>query len=198
MNQFENNGKGCLIAISSMYGCTEEIALKIKDTLDNSSVKAEIVKCNDKNQLQALVQRDLTQYSGVLLGSGIVVGKVHKNISTILKKLESTSFNGTKIGFYICCMKACNPGKIIEAKSQYLDPKLKKFNLKYSLVDTFGGKLDFSPTSPLKPLIKAIIKKIMLKDNPEFGTIEPKVYDFRDWQQINKFATSWLKIIKND
>ncbi len=189
------NGKGCLIAYSSLAGCTEEIALKIKEKLDKSSIRTEIVKLNDKDQFQALFQRDLGQFSSILLGSNIAVGKFHKNINKFLAKLESTSLTGTKLGFFICCMKACNPTKIIEAKNQYLEPGLKKYNLHFSIVDAFGGKSDFSPTSSLNFLVKGILKKNMLKDNPDVKEIEPKVYDFRDWQQIELFATTWLNII---
>jgi menaquinone-dependent protoporphyrinogen IX oxidase len=191
------NGKNALIVYSSLAGCTEEVALKIKEKLENSSINTEIIKINDKDQCKALFQRDLGQFTSVLLGSSITAGKVHKNIHKLLAKLESTSSTGTKLGFYICCMKARTAEKIIEAKNQYIEPSLKKHAMKFSLVDAFGGKLDFSPMSSMKPMMKGLLKKIMAKDNPELGEIESKVYDFRDWQQIEEFASAWANIIAN-
>jgi menaquinone-dependent protoporphyrinogen IX oxidase len=132
------------------------------------------------------------------LGSSIITVNFHKNINKFLAKLNSTSLDDKKLGFFICCMKACNPEKIIEAKNQYIEPNLEEYDLKFSLVDPFGGMLDFSPNSSMNSMLKKILKKIMLKDNPDLKEIEPKVYDFRDWQQIDRFALTWLNIIRNN
>ncbi len=197
MVQIENNGKGCLVVYSSQSGCTEEVAFKIKEKLQSSSVNTELVKINDKDQFKSLFQRDLGQFSSILLGSSIVIGKVHKNINKFLAKLESCSLNGKKLGFFICCMHAHNAEKNIEAKKEYIEPTLKEFNLKFSIVDAFGGVVDYSPKSSLNFMVKGILKKKMMANNPELKEIEPKVYDYRDWQQIDKFASSWLKIVKD-
>ena len=185
-----------LIVYSSGAGCTEDIALKIKEKLDNSSIKTNIVKINDKDQFKSLEQHDINQYSSILLGSSIIKGNFHKNIDKILAKLASTSGENKKLGFFVCCMKACNPEKIEEAKNQYIESNLVEYGLDFSLVDAFGGRLDFSPNSSMNFMVKKILKSIMLKDNPEMKEIEPKVYDFRDWQQIDNFASSWVNIIR--
>jgi menaquinone-dependent protoporphyrinogen IX oxidase len=185
-----------LIVYSSRAGCTEEVALKIKEKLNNSSIKTEIVKINDKDQFKSLNQQDISQYSSILFGSSIIKGKFHKNINKFLAKLASTSLEDKKLGFFICCMKACNPEKIEEAKNEYIKPNLERYDLKFSIVDAFGGTLDFSPDSSMNSMLQKILKKIMLKDNPDFKEIESKVYDFRDWQQIDNFVSSWLNIIR--
>ncbi len=94
-------------------------------------------------------------------------------------------------------MKACNLEKISEAKNQYIEPNLEEHELKFSIVDAFGGRLDFSSNSSMNSMLQKILKKIMLKDNPDLKEIEPKVYDFRDWHQIDNFASSWVNIIRN-
>ena len=185
-----------LIVFSSGAGCTEEVALKIKEKLDHSSIKTNIVKINDKDQFKSIDQQDLNQYSSILLGSNIIKGNFHKNINKILAKLVSTSGEDKKLGFFVCCMKACNPEKIMEAKNQYIESNLVEYGLDFSLVDAFGGRLDFSPDSSMNFMLKKILKSIMQKDNPEMKEIEPKVYDFRDWQQIDNFASSWVNIIR--
>lgn len=55
-----------LIAYSSRAGCTEEVAMKIKETLEKSSINTEIVKINEKNQFKALMQKDIAHFSGIL------------------------------------------------------------------------------------------------------------------------------------
>ncbi len=186
-----------MIVYSSLAGCTEEVALKIKGTLDRSSLKTEIVKINDKDKCKSLLKEGFGQFSSILIGSNIAVGKFNKDIDKLLAKLGSSSLGDTKLGMFICCMKARNAEKVAEAKDQYLEQNLKKHGLKLSIVDAFGGKLDFSPTSSMNGMMKGILKKIMLKDNPDMKEIESKVYDFRDWQQIEKFASAWLNIIRN-
>ncbi len=94
-------------------------------------------------------------------------------------------------------MHAHNAEKNIEAKKEYIEPTLKEFNLKFSIVDAFGGVVDYSPKSSLNFMVKGILKKKMMANNPELKEIEPKVYDYRDWQQIDKFASSWLKLVKD-
>ncbi len=201
MIENEDEGKNFikknLIAYSSLYGCTEEIALKIKEELEKSSLRTEIVKLNDKDQFNSLINQDLSQFSSILLGSSIVAGNFNKKINKILAKLESISLDHKKFGFFVSCLKASNPDKIIEAKNEYINSNLKEYNLKFSIVDAFGGKLDLSPDSSLNFLVKFIIKKKMLKENPNSKKIEPKIYDYRDWQQIEKFTSTWLNIIRN-
>lgn len=62
-------------------------------------------------------------------------------------------------------------------------------------MDAFGGKVDFTPNSTMNVLVKKVMKRNMLKDNPDLDEIEPKVYDFRDWDQVNHFANSWKEIV---
>ncbi len=193
----QGNAKKALIVYSSQAGCTEEVVLKIKEKLDGSLVKTEVVKINDKDQCKSLFKQDLGQFSSILVGSSIIVGKVNKNAGKFLEKLGSASIDGTHLGFFVCCMKACDEQKIAEAKQAYIEPALKKCNKNFEIIDAFGGRLDFSPMSSLNSLMKKILKKIMLEENPGMAKVEDKVYDFRDWQQINKFASAWLNIIKN-
>ncbi|MBD3353373.1 MAG: hypothetical protein GF364_17965 [Candidatus Lokiarchaeota archaeon] len=197
MSKDKLNENKVLIAYSSRAGCTEEVALKIKEKLDTSSFEIKIFNVSDKDQFKSLNKQDINQYSSILLGSSIIKGKFHKNLNKFLKKLDSSSIKDKKLGFFICCMKACNPEKIDEAKNEYIIPNLEDYNLDFSIVDAFGGKLDFSPTSSMNSMIQKILKKIMLKDNLDLKEIESKVYDFRDWQQIDNFTSSWLNIISN-
>lgn len=197
-NQQESKAKSglkkALIVYSSRAGCTEEVALRIKEQLENSSIATEVVKVNEKKQFKKLYEQDISEFTSILLGTSIIAGKFHKNINKFLTKLESTNIDDKKLGFFICCMKACDTEKATEAINEYIEPNLNAYNLPFSIIDAFGGKLDFSPNSSMNFMVKQLLKKIMLKDNPDLEDIEPKVYDFRDWDQINKFASSWVKV----
>jgi menaquinone-dependent protoporphyrinogen IX oxidase len=190
----KNGLKKALIAYSSRAGCTEEVALRIKEQLEDSSIATEIVKVNDKKQFKELYERDISEFSSILLGTSIIAGKFHKNINKILGKLDSANIDDKKLGFFICCMKACDTKKVGEAINEYIEPNINAYNLTFSIIDAFGGRLDFSPNSTMNFMVKKLLKKIMLKDNPDLEDVEPKVYDFRDWDKINKFASSWVKI----
>jgi len=197
INQGKKGIKNALIAYSSRAGCTEEVALKIKEKLENSSISTEIVKLNDKNQFKKLNDQGINQYKSILLGSNIIAGKFDKNIKKFIKQFETILIDNKRLGFFICCMKANNTEKIKEAINQYIEPSLTKYNLDFSLVDAFGGRLDFSPNSSMNFATKKLLQKIMLKDNPDLQEIEPKVYDFRNWPQIDQFATNWVNINTN-
>lgn len=196
-NQGKKAIKKALIAYSSRAGCTEEVALKIKEKLENSSISTQIVKLNDKNEFKKLDEQDISQYNSILLGSSIFAGRFDKNIKKFLTQFKSILIDNKRLGFFICCMKANNTEKIKEAINQYIDPSLTKYNLNFSLIDAFGGRLDFSPNSSMNFATKKLLKKIMLKDNPDLLEIEPKVYDFRNWSQIDQFATNWANLNTN-
>lgn len=189
--------KKVLIAYSSINGCTEEIALNIRDHLDMYSIRADLVKINENGRLKALLGQDLTVYSGFILGSSIIVGKPHKQVLKLLKGLETMQGKEARFGFFISCMKARDPVHALEAKETYLDPVLARHDLHFTLVDAFGGVLDFSHGSPIKGMMRGILKKIMLKKNPDIKEIEPRVYDFRNWQQVHDFSSRWVSITMN-
>jgi menaquinone-dependent protoporphyrinogen IX oxidase len=187
--------KKILIAYSSSAGCTEEIIKKIEEAIEIPTVHTDLVKLNDKNQFKRFDLDELKNYDFILLGSSIIAGKLHKNLHKILDKLNQDKKKETKLGIFACCMKACNEEKINEAIQEYLKPSLAKYDLNFDIMDTFGGKVDFTPNSTMNALVKKIIKRNLLKDNPDITEIEPKVYDFRDWDQINRFASSWKDIV---
>ena len=188
--------KKLLIAYSSLGGCTEEITKKIEEIIQIPSENIDLVKVNDKNQFKNFDLDELKKYDSILLGSSIILGKLNKNIHKILEKLSKDKKNDLKLGIYACCMKACSEEKINEAIQEYIKPSEEKYEIKFDLMDAFGGKADFSPNSTMNAFVKKVMKKNMLKDTPGLDEIEPKVYDFRDWDQIDRFANSWKQIIE--
>ena len=188
--------KKLLIAYSSLGGCTEEITKKIEEIIEKSSVNIDLLKVNDKNQFKKFDLDRLKNYDSILLGSSIIAGKLNKNIHKLIEELSKNKEGNLKLGIYACCMKACSEEKINEAIKEYIKPNIEKYGIKFDLMDAFGGKADFSPNSTMNAIVKKVMKKNMLKDTPGLNEIEPKVYDFRDWDQIDRFANSWKQIIE--
>jgi menaquinone-dependent protoporphyrinogen IX oxidase len=187
--------KKMLIAYSSLGGCTEEITKKIEETIGTTDVNIDMVKVNDKDQFKKFDLDGLKNYDSILLGSSIIVGKMNKNIHKLLEKLSKDKNDVLKLGIYACCMKACSEEKINEAIQEYLKPSIAKYSLHFELMDAFGGRADFSPNSTMNAIVKKVMKKNMLRDTPGLTEIEPKVYDFRDWDQIGRFASTWKELI---
>ena len=186
--------KKLLIAYSSLGGCTEEITKKIKETI-GATANVDLIKVNDKDQFKKFNLDGLKGYDSILLGSSIIVGKLNKNIHKLLEKLSKVKKDDLKLGIYACCMKACSEEKINEAIQEYLKPSIEKYGLTFDLMDAFGGRADFSPNSTMNAIVKKVMKKNMLKDTPGLTEVEPRVYDFRDWNQIGRFASNWKEII---
>lgn len=187
--------KKLLIAYSSLGGCTEEISKKIEETLGTTNLNVDLVKVSDKDQFKKFDLDELNNYDSILLGSNIIVGKLNKNIHKLLEKLSKDKKDHLKLGIYACCMKACSEEKIYEAIQEYIKPSLEKYSLNFDLMDAFGGRADFSPNSTMNAIVKKVMKKNMLRDTPGLTEIEPKVYDFRDWDQIGRFASTWKELI---
>jgi len=187
--------KKLLIAYSSIAGCTEEVAKKIAELIDIPALNVDLLKVNDKKEFKKFDMDKLANYDFILLGSSIMVGKLNKNVHQVLEKISETGKQDLKLGLYICCMKAYNEEKIEESVQEYINPSLAEYNLEFDLVDAFGGKLDFSPESKMNVITKKLLKKIMVRDNPDIDEVEPKVYDFRDWTQIERFAAAWKEKI---
>jgi len=187
--------KKLLIAYSSLGGCTEEITKKIEETIGTTDVNIDMIKVNDKDQFKKFDLDGLKTYDSILLGSSIIVGKLNKNIHKLLEKLSKDKNDDLKLGIYACCMKACCEEKINEAIQEYLKPSVEKYDLTFDLIDAFGGRADFSPNSTMNAIVKKVMKKNMLRDTPGLTEIEPRVYDFRDWDQISRFASTWKELI---
>ena len=58
-----------LIAYGSRYGSTEEIANKISEYLEEMNVESTVIN------LKKIKQPKLTEYDGVIVGSGIKISK---------------------------------------------------------------------------------------------------------------------------
>lgn len=81
-----------LIVYSTMYGCTEKCANKLKEKLEGETV---VVSSNSKNIPNP------NEFTNVILGSSIKIGKIGKSLSKYMEKNEKY-FENKRIGLFIC------------------------------------------------------------------------------------------------
>ena len=70
--------KNVLIAYGTRYGSTEEISIKFKQTLEEHRYKVDLINLKAKTKTIP----NIANYSGVLIGSGIRIGKWTKEVKT--------------------------------------------------------------------------------------------------------------------
>jgi len=180
------------ILYGSRYGSTEDVAVKIGEILKESGID---ISLYDLKEIIKDKKFNLNDFNGILLGTGIYAGQWAKSAKKFLKDYsEKLKERNQHCGVFILCGEASDITKIPELKKRHVEDKLNKYNLKSQLIDVFGGVLDLSEETKMGKLEQKIIKMINKKDpNIKLG----QKNDFRNWQQIENFASSWLNIIRN-
>jgi menaquinone-dependent protoporphyrinogen IX oxidase len=181
------------ILYGSRYGSTEDLAVKIGEILKESGIDISVYNLKEIIKDKKF---NLNDYNGILLGTGIYAGQWAKSAKKFLKDYsEKLKERNQYCGVFILCGEANDTSKIPVLKKRHVEDKLTKYNLKSQLIDVFGGVLDLSEETKMGKLEQKIIKMINKKDpNIKLGQRN----DFRDWQQIENFASSWINIIKNN
>ena len=180
--------KKILIVYGSRYGSTKEIAYKIAEKVEQFGIQVDIINAHDK-KVQKLVS--LTNYNGLLIGTGIRIGKWVKQVEKfVIKNLDYLKSSNILIGFFVSSGEASFPETYEKAKKKYLEDVIMNFDIKTTLYDDFGGVFDLSPNSKMNWLTK----KMMQMSSKEEPRIIPNTRnDFRNWEQINNFANTFIQ-----
>ena len=141
--------KNVLIAYGIRYGSTEEISIKFKQTLEENGFNVDLINLKAKSKKIL----SITSYSGVLIGSGIRIGKWTKEAKMFLKtNIKTINDNKKLVGIYLSSGEASDPVKKPEAIEKYLNKVFNELGLNlgdHILYDAFGGVFDLSETSKL-------------------------------------------------
>jgi len=176
-----------LILYGSRYGTTKDTSEKIRDLLVTKDIKVSLVNIDDEVP-------SLSNFDGVLVGTGIKISMWTKKIKKFVKKqkkiLDKRDF---KFGFFISCGTASEKGKIAEAKEKYIDNKLLKIGVNYDIADAFGPIYDFSETSSMSNMNKKIIKAGLIDEGWE--KVDDILYNLRDMDQIKKFSEEFATML---
>jgi menaquinone-dependent protoporphyrinogen oxidase len=192
--------KEILIAYGSRYGSTEEIARAMAEILENAGLETQLL------DLRRTKQKDwppLSSFDGVLVGSGIKIGRWTKEATAFLKthadELKGLKAQGLVVGVFVSSGMASTPGQQEEARRKYLEEVLTNVGITDTVdtYDAFGGVYDLSPSASMGFLDKRMLgmaAKQMAKDGTPLT--EGARNDLRDWDQIRTFTEHFAQLVK--
>ncbi len=187
--------KKILIVYGSRWGSTEEISNKFKQQLEEKKYKVDILNLKSK-QKQIL---NFNDYSGILIGTGISIGKWTKHVKKFVTKNMNIINNNQNfiVGIFLSSGLASEKEKRNEAIEKFILNKFEKMGINLGdniMYDAFGGVYDLSETTKLSGLMQKMLK-MAGKEDPEHIVVGERK-DFRDWDQINNFLEKFVSKIQ--
>ncbi|MFX0124636.1 MAG: flavodoxin domain-containing protein [Candidatus Hodarchaeota archaeon] len=181
-----------LIAYGSRYGCTEEISHIIAEFLE----KEEGFMCTLLNlrTTEEDLWPSIERYDGIMIGTGIRIGKWTKEAQSLLKKCkQNNNIKSLITGVFISCGYASDPNHYPIAIRDFLERVFVQVGIKPNIYDAFGGVFDFSHSSKKGFLDRGILK--WGSKSLSMKTDYSKRNDFRNWSQIYDFGSRFAKLL---
>jgi len=195
----ENVPKKVLIAYGSRYGSTAEIARAMADALEKEGVDAQLL---DLEQTKEKQWPSLASFDGLLVGSGIKIGRWTRQATKFLKthadEIRTLKSKGLVVGVFVSCGLASTPGKHDEALQTYVEKSLNDVGIPgvVDVYDAFGGVYDLSPSSPMGFLDKRMLSMGAKQMSSDGVTVEQgERNDLRDWDQIRAFTENFAQLV---
>ncbi|MHA2329476.1 MAG: flavodoxin domain-containing protein [Candidatus Hodarchaeales archaeon] len=182
-----------LIAYGSRYGCTKEISSKIATFLEKKE-GINIILLNLR-EIEEASWPPIERFDGIMIGTGIRVGKWTKEAKAILKGCKKNGVTKRPIiGVFISCGYASDPTHYPIAIKDFLEHKFDDIGIKPDLYDAFGGVFDFSTSSKKGKLDRKILtwgsRDLSMKIDYKNRN------DYRNWTQIFEFSLKFVEIMK--
>jgi len=189
-----NDPPKVLIAYGSRFGSTEEISIKIYEILEEQGIETSLIN------LKKVKSKDwpsLESFDGVLVGSGIRIGRWTKEAKAFLKK-NREELENKSLGLFVSCADAAVPETIGKARQDYLETTMEELGITAGIHDAFGGVLDFTKSSKMSFIEKkALMAVAKQRAGDNISGINGKSRnDFRDWEQIKSFAEKYAELVK--
>ena len=184
--------KKILILYGTRYGITKEVCSRIAEILENKGLNPMVLNFENIKSKKNLV---LEEYDGLLLASGIKVGKMTKETRNFIEEnAEFLRTTSKPFGLFVSSGMASSPDKIPNLRKKYIEDFLKEYRIKPDLYDVFGGIIDLSKDSDLGFLSKKMVNMVS-KQDPNIKADQKN--DLRDWGQIQGFVNKFGDLIKN-
>lgn len=188
--------KNVLIVYGSRYGCTEGVSKEIGKVLEKEGLTVKLINLElDKNP------PDIKNFDGILVGSGIKIGKWTKETDNFLKKNKEL-LKSKILGIYTCSGLAIED--VNKAKKTYVEDKIEKIGIDPQIFDAFPGKsilTDFDLSNPkIGFLERKIIEqaaKAQAKDNKSMKVDGKWKDDPRGLNHIRSFASNFAELVKS-
>ncbi|MHA1264048.1 MAG: flavodoxin domain-containing protein [Candidatus Helarchaeota archaeon] len=183
-----------LIAYASRYGTTETTANDLAQIFNGFNITTDLV---DLKSIKEKSWPDINSYNGIIVGSGIRIGKWMKEPQKFLKKIKMDIENSNKVlGIFVSCTTCLTDPQ--KAKAEYLEKIVVDLGLKPDIYKAMGPILDFSETTRIGRIARAVLKKVAENDLKAAGfQIDfEKRNDLRDPTQIHTFAENFANLLK--
>ncbi|MHA1974112.1 MAG: flavodoxin domain-containing protein [Candidatus Hodarchaeales archaeon] len=135
----------------------------------------------------------LHEFDGIIVGSGIMRGEWTKEALEFIRKNEE--INRKVLALFVSSGKASNEKLYNEARREYIEKIVKKYDLNDPMTEAFGGVFDLSETSIHSEVEKKILKEIADSDRSDFVLHDGKLNDFRNWQKIRDWSRSFARLV---
>lgn len=177
-----------LIVYGSRYGTAAEIAREIADVIEKQGVEVTLENVKDIKK-----NFDITSYELVVVGSGIKMGKWTKQSLKFLKN-NKNALKEKKVAIFVSCSAANEEKSRDMGWNDYLK-KVADQNLINEPVEMglFGSKYD---PEAKKGMMYKMTMKFWKKDLEDKGFDTSKPHDFRDWDEIRRWARNLVDLIK--
>lgn len=172
-----------LIVYGTRYGAAASTAQEIAKTFRQQGLETTVIDAK-KEKI-----RDISQYSLVVVGSGIQINRWTSEPEKFVKKHQK-ELASKKVGLFVCCGSASQtaPDQVAETekiKQKYLDEKAVQLGVQPVALDFFGGVYNYNK----EPWWA---KKALEADRPRveatYKQSEPGIYDTRNWEEIRSWA----------
>ncbi len=175
-----------LVVFGTRWGGTTEVAKTIAETLRGQNYSVSVA--NAKLSNLSLADQDL-----VIIGSGIRADQWTKETLKFLEK-NAEILRQKKTALFVSCQMADREEEgRLKAKSAYLEKVANKYGLNPIGLGLFGGFLDFGKSHGL---LVDIIVRFNGKNLHRNGLDTTKIYDTRNWTEIENWATKVANISK--
>ena len=156
-----------LVAFATAAGSTGEIAEAIGETLREENAAVDIRPAKEVT--------DLSDYSAVIMGTGVRAGRVYRDAVKFVKRHQE-ALSKKRLAYFVVCMtmQEDTPENRAEV-STYLN-MVREAAPQLQPVDEglFGGVLDYSK---IPWLLRLILKPMKVQEG-----------DFRDWDAVHDWA----------
>lgn len=167
-----------LVAYGTRYGSTGEVADAIAQILRSAGSEVDVMELTKKTR------PEVRAYDLVVIGTNIIMGSWNKQVKRFVQ--ENLDDLGTrKSALFVCCGDLLDPSKEEEAYEKYITAPLAEMGMVPDRVALLGGVIDLSRYGMM---VKTLMKNVMRSSQGEDFDTE-KVYDLRDWEAVERFAS---------
>jgi menaquinone-dependent protoporphyrinogen oxidase len=175
-----------LIVYGTRYGATANTSDEIAQVLRKEGLQVRVVNAKEEKV------KDIAEYSLVIVGSGIRMGRWTGEAENFLQKFKK-DLSKKKVALFVCCGSASEapngqeekPDAIDSPRRKYLEEKAAKYSLQPVALGFFGGVYDYKMSFWIRRGWAALKRKVELAG---FKETRPGVYDTRDWNAIRSWA----------